>query len=301
MASIHILPDELVERILAYWLCLSPEAFARQRLGRIVEGDTSLYQSADFRQPSLLLVCKRWLVIGTPLLYESVTILSPHHVARLAQTVSETPAIAKAIKRLALYGAGPGIGASSFYGRGLGAFLKYVCDIRTLRLDFNFGSRESVSGLCKWLPVLSPSVLILSGLPRNKVGREVYSALLKSIPKWTRLVCLAFSILFDRPYAKIDHSQERIHCLMFSLSSELEDAIGRANNLRELRLNYAAAHILLQRPAGRQLIAGPSFQRLVCVPIRSWGESLDSSMLKRNFPYAERRIYSSEGEMICLW
>lgn len=87
---------------------------------------------------------------------------------------------------------------------------------------------------------------------------------------------------------------------MFSLSSEFEDALGQASNLRELRLNYAAANILLQRPAGRQLIASPCFQRLLCVPIRSWGEYLDSHVLKTCFPYAERCIYSSEGEMSCL-
>lgn len=192
--TIHNLPDELVEGILIHWLRLSPEAFAAQRLGHVVEDDASLYRITYPQQPSLLLVCKRWLNIGSPLLYESVTIRSSGHAATLAQTVSKTPTVARAIKWLAIHGAGPGTPASPSYGRGFGAFLKHIPDIRTLKLDLDFGPREVVSGLCEWLPNLSPSLLILSG-PRNKVGREVYSVLVKSIPKWPRLVRLLLLIL----------------------------------------------------------------------------------------------------------
>ncbi|KAI0768885.1 hypothetical protein BC629DRAFT_1269052, partial [Irpex lacteus] len=74
----------------------------------------------------LLLVCKQWHRIGTPLLYETVKIADESQMQLLADTLQTNPALGPLIRHLRLDGG---------YGRPLHAIVKAALNIRVLSLE----------------------------------------------------------------------------------------------------------------------------------------------------------------------
>ncbi|KAI0768901.1 hypothetical protein BC629DRAFT_1270416, partial [Irpex lacteus] len=114
------LPEEILREILKPLFHVSPEHFREQP-------SSFLRTRPSFpRSPSVLLVCKRWLRVATPLFYECLQIKSDKAVEGLAETLLATPALGQYIRRLRLEGG---------YGRKLLTVVKHAPNIRVLSIQ----------------------------------------------------------------------------------------------------------------------------------------------------------------------
>lgn len=184
------LPEELLRNILSYNLIIDPDTFLafprtgypRWQAGQKDTGSRK-HQAPAFH---VLSVSKRWLRVGTPLLYECVTVATLEHTRRLADFLQKHPEVGKAIRHLRLEGG---------MGRELFQVARWVVGLQTLYVSLHVRASESVAGLAKALPVLKPRVLRLHGtgynLPnvrQNNAYHEIYAALAMNIRFWPSLV-----------------------------------------------------------------------------------------------------------------
>lgn len=97
--SSKALPEELLHEILAYHLEVS-------WTDRLFAYDPFEKPQRTPRKPSsrnphhVLRVCKRWLRVGTPLLYRALYMASPNHVDRIAEVFALSPMLAKKVDRV---------------------------------------------------------------------------------------------------------------------------------------------------------------------------------------------------------
>jgi hypothetical protein len=168
------LADELLQMILAPSLTIPHAQFIDS--SPVVFGENDVVSSA-----SALLVCKRWLRIATPLLYEAVVIRSTGQSHALADALRENPAFAGHVKKIRLEGA---------YAS-LGEVLTRCTKLTTLVILLRIYSDANVTGLCRALPMIDPKDVILRDewqMDNAKI-RKALIALCDVIPKWKNLVC----------------------------------------------------------------------------------------------------------------
>ena len=99
------LADELTNQILSDILVVRDERFSDT-------GATSPFSDARFSTADLLLVCKRWMRVGTPALYETVIIRSTAQARAFAAALKHNATLGALVKKLRLegsYGTYPGI------------------------------------------------------------------------------------------------------------------------------------------------------------------------------------------------
>lgn len=127
-----------------------------------------------------LLVCKRWLRVGTPHLYTSVIISSKEQADSLAHTLSHYADIGKFVKNLRIDGS---------YGR-LGKILSSCPKLVLFALHLEIFSKDSVEGLCSGLMNINPKELVLlqETCWKNQKVKKVLAALSVAFPKWSNLV-----------------------------------------------------------------------------------------------------------------
>ncbi|KAI0733863.1 hypothetical protein BC629DRAFT_544242 [Irpex lacteus] len=168
-------PEETIHSILRLTLCVN-----------VVDTCTD----SDFRlRPPihLLLVCKQWHRIGTPLLYETVKIADESQMQLLADTLQTNPALGPLIRHLRLDGG---------YGRPLHAIVKAAPNIRVLSLELQVLSKTSVTGLLRSLPQFNPTELYLHSMIRgrrdNNKSRALTTSVLEAMKRWDSLRLLSF-------------------------------------------------------------------------------------------------------------
>jgi hypothetical protein len=171
----HKLSDEVLDMILAPALAV---------LVHVVEEEASWIDASPSRSlPHTscysLLVCKRWLRVGTPHFYTSVIISSKEQASSLAQTLSKYPEFGKFIKNLRIDGS---------YAK-LGKILTSCSNLRLLVLHLEISSRDAVDGLCSGLTTINPKELMIydSGFQIKKISK-VLTSLSTAIRKWFNLV-----------------------------------------------------------------------------------------------------------------
>ncbi|KAJ7715933.1 hypothetical protein B0H14DRAFT_3013585 [Mycena olivaceomarginata] len=162
--SDNSLPDEIISEILSPALKVSDDVFS----------DTSDSTSA------YLLVCKSWLRVATPLLYNTVVLRSKAQAKALSVALSGNEQLGQFIKKLRVEGG---------YGQPIHTILKCSPNISDLFLSLAIYSSDNTSGLCKGLSLINPTRLSCA----TREG-ELLDALSKSIPKWDRLCS------FDCPF-----------------------------------------------------------------------------------------------------
>ncbi|KAF7292031.1 F-box domain-containing protein [Mycena indigotica] len=173
------LPDEIISEILAPALDVDDDLFT-QSLGT---GRHSPFVRFSESPSAYLVVCKAWLRVATPLLYNVVIIRSKGQAQALAAVLSNNPLLGSFIRKLRVEG---GYGASMY------KVLTNAPNITDLFLAFNMYSADKTDGLCRGLERVNPRRVILdTGEYRsNNATLELGDALVAAIPKWDRFVCL---------------------------------------------------------------------------------------------------------------
>jgi hypothetical protein len=167
------LADELLQMILSPSLNIEEGRFSSQ--SSTTFGSNDLVSSS-----SVLLVCKKWLRVATPLLYEVIVLRSTPQAQALAHSFKQNPGFALHVKRVRLEGA---------YGC-LWDIFKHCSNLHTILFTLDIYSSSIVTGLCRSLPVINPTRVIL----RDSCGtvnanvKKVLNTLCESIPQWTHLV-----------------------------------------------------------------------------------------------------------------
>ncbi|KAJ7356583.1 hypothetical protein DFH08DRAFT_953921 [Mycena albidolilacea] len=139
---------------------------------------------------AFLLVCKDWLRVATPLLYNVVIIRSKAQAQALEAALKSNKDLGAFIKKLRVEGG---------YGLPMKTILKASPNITDLFLSLAIWSSDGVSGLCQSLHLIDPVRLILydSDLePRdNKQNLQLVGKVVACIQFWKRLKTI------DIPYS----------------------------------------------------------------------------------------------------
>ncbi|KAJ7144548.1 hypothetical protein C8R44DRAFT_725474 [Mycena epipterygia] len=176
------LPDEILSEILTPALCVPDDLFS----------DTSTAQSPFVTRTestsAILLVCKDWLRVSTPLLYHVVVLRSTPQAQALAVALKKNPDLGRFIKQLRVEG---GFGLSMHH------ILKSAPHITDIFLSLHLHSSESSAGLVLGLPLINPKRIIFwddeDNLLRNKNVANLLSALETCAKKWSNLATIVFT------------------------------------------------------------------------------------------------------------
>ncbi|KAI0700094.1 hypothetical protein BC835DRAFT_480454 [Cytidiella melzeri] len=117
--------------------------------------DRSLYKPRLHRPSHLLLVCKQWLRIATPFLYETVEVSSEKEMEKLGAVLRSHSALGRMIRHLRLNGG---------YGQHLYPLAKLAPKVRVLGVYVSVQSKESNARLVRALACWKPTELYLHGL-----------------------------------------------------------------------------------------------------------------------------------------
>jgi hypothetical protein len=130
---------------------------------------------------SALLVCKQWLRVATPLLYETVVIRSTGQSDALVDALQSNPEFARYIKNVRLEGSYAGA-----YDN-----LKRCKNLSTLVLLLNVYSDSRITSLSRALPLIDPTHVFLydSSAIDNAKLRQLFTTLCNVIPTWKNLGC----------------------------------------------------------------------------------------------------------------
>ncbi|KAJ7896791.1 hypothetical protein B0H14DRAFT_2495284 [Mycena olivaceomarginata] len=197
--SDHSLPDEIISEILSPALKVSDEVFSDT-------SEVSPFAKYTESTSAYLLVCKSWLRVSTPLLYNIVILRSKAQAKALSLALAGNKEPGQFIKKLRVEGG---------YGTPMLTILQSSPNISDLFISLEIYSSDNTSGLCKGLSLLNPNRLILWDLsrkpPENKMVSQLLDALAKSISRWDRLT------VFDCPFVRTtDRAQKVISPLIKS-------------------------------------------------------------------------------------
>ncbi|KAK7026217.1 F-box domain-containing protein [Favolaschia claudopus] len=212
MQSDHSLPDELISEILTRALKVSEETFCNT-------DPVSPFANFSESTSAYLLVCKSWLHVATPLLYNVVVVRSKAQAKALSIALSGNKQLGLFIRKLRVEGG---------FGSPMHVVLKCSPNISDLFLSFDIFSSDNTSGLCKGLPLINPTRLILWASSRksleNKMLLQLLQSLSDAIAKWDNLR------IFDCPFEFASH---------WRLAHKLVPPIVKAKRLDTLAIQSA--------------------------------------------------------------
>lgn len=180
------IPEEILRETLKYCLFITPiHAFlldpAWQRYNHFAEYDGPL----EMPPSDALLVCKRWLRIGTPLWYNTIILHSTRQVRGLSQALRANPGLGNAIRNVRLQGG---------YGKDLATVMQHASRMYSVALNIDITSKDSNAGILRVLPGMNPTRFYLHGsaTPRlaNQNRSALHDAVIKSVTRWKSLVSL---------------------------------------------------------------------------------------------------------------
>ncbi|KAJ6577829.1 hypothetical protein B0H19DRAFT_932780 [Mycena capillaripes] len=170
------LPDEVISEILSPALDVPDEFFSN------TDSKASPFATYTESSSAILLVCKAWLRVATPLLYRVVVLRSKAQAKALSQGLSKNVDLGRWIKKLRVEGA---------YGVPMRAILRSSPNITDLFLSLEIYAGDNTSGLCEGLPWINPNRVILKDSYKslsNKMAENLLAALMECFSKWDRLV-----------------------------------------------------------------------------------------------------------------
>ncbi|KAJ7223495.1 hypothetical protein GGX14DRAFT_427694 [Mycena pura] len=172
------LPDEIISEILSPALKVADDAFSDT-------SEVSPFAHYSESTSAYLLVCKSWLRVATPLLYNVVVLRSKAQAKALERALSGNKHLGQFIKKLRVEGG---------YGQPMHTILKCASNVSDLCLTLHIFSPDSTEGLCKGLCFINPICLILRDVPykwlKNTMVTKLVGAIAAAIPKWDRLCVL---------------------------------------------------------------------------------------------------------------
>ncbi len=175
------LPDEILKEILSPALQIPDQSFAS-----IDVDGPSPFAKYERSTSAYLLVCKDWLRVATPLLYNVVVLRSKAQIQALAWALNSTPGLGVFIKKLRI---------ESGYNYALSRVFQAAKNLTDLCLSFEIYSQDNASGICRGLALVQPRRVILydpvkRAGPWNQNFFSLTDTLNRVIPTWIHLVCL---------------------------------------------------------------------------------------------------------------
>ncbi|KAJ7875669.1 hypothetical protein B0H13DRAFT_1893997 [Mycena leptocephala] len=182
--SDNLLPDEIISEILSPALKVSDEVFSNTSY-------VSPFANYSESTSAYLLVCKSWLRVATPLLYNVVILRSKAQAKALSVALSKNKQLGQFIKKLRVEGG---------YGPSMLLILQCSPNISDLFISFEIYASDNTGGLCKGLPLLNPTRFILRDIQSKRLENKMVSQLIDTVAelmsKWDRLR------VFDCPYTE---------------------------------------------------------------------------------------------------
>ncbi|KAJ7139123.1 hypothetical protein C8R44DRAFT_301415 [Mycena epipterygia] len=212
-----MLPDEIISEILSPALKVSDELFS----------DTSEVSPFADYSPSTsayLLVCKDWLRVATPLLYNVVVLRSKGQANTLEKVLRSNPDFGCFIKKLRVEGG---------YGLAMHTILQSAPNITDVSLSLSIWSSDGTQGLCEGLPLINPRrVLVVDPpirkLPKNQHLTALTTALFRCIRTWDNLEIFGF------PYAHFSWRYPRNFTMWTDRRNNLAQALTQSQTLHTI-------------------------------------------------------------------
>ncbi|KAJ7503392.1 hypothetical protein B0H11DRAFT_2274054 [Mycena galericulata] len=267
-----MLPDEIISEILSPALKVSDELFSDT-------SDVSPFAKYTLSTSAYLLVCKDWLRVATPLLYNVVVLRSKSQANALEKVLLQNQEFGRFIKKLRVEGG---------FGIALHTILKSAPNITDVCLSLAIWSSDSTSGLCKGLPLVNPQrVILLDPYTRKPLKNQQLTALtqtvLSCIRTWDNMKIFGFPYGSDTMYNTI--WTQRAHNLVQALSQShvqtvlLSSTFGRIpgfidglckiGSLQTLQFHSVEYHIKLRfdsdpqiKTLARYSTSGPTRQQI---------------------------------------
>ncbi|KAH6911750.1 hypothetical protein BKA70DRAFT_1099048 [Coprinopsis sp. MPI-PUGE-AT-0042] len=173
------LPDEIVKEILSPVLEVPDKAFANTSL------TTNPFAGYELTSSTVLEVCKAWLRVATPLLYETVILRSKAQAQALALALRGNPDLGPFVKKVRIEGG---------YGSHIVEIFKWCPALNDLWISAALWSNESIAGYAKAFRSINPQRLIVVDdlhEKNSKIRKAMYEGLGEAVlAVWLRLVCL---------------------------------------------------------------------------------------------------------------
>ncbi|KAJ7353371.1 hypothetical protein DFH08DRAFT_987682 [Mycena albidolilacea] len=167
------LPDEIVSEILSPALRVSDAAFSAF--------GPSPFMTFSESSSAFLLVCKSWLRVATPLLYNVAILRSKAQAQALAATLNANPALGPFIKKLRVEGG---------YAISMHKILQASKNITDIFLSMRIPPSDNACGLCRGLPLINPVRLILDWTTLGRLALKLFDTLEQCIPAWKKMTVL---------------------------------------------------------------------------------------------------------------
>ncbi|KAJ6538353.1 hypothetical protein DFH09DRAFT_1042324 [Mycena vulgaris] len=211
-----ILPDEILSEILSPALKVSDDVFS----------DISQVSPFADYSPSTsayLVVCKDWLRVATPLLYNVVVLRSKAQANALEKVLRSNPQFGRFIKKLRVEGG---------YGMTMHAILKSAPNTTDIVLSLSIWSSDNTQGLCQGLPLIDPNRVIvmapvLDKPLKNKHLAALMAALFSCIRTWEKLRIFGF------PYSDKD-----LHPISTERAFKLAEALAQSQTIHTVLLPF---------------------------------------------------------------
>ncbi|EKM49730.1 uncharacterized protein PHACADRAFT_33292 [Phanerochaete carnosa HHB-10118-sp] len=259
------LPEEIIREILSHNIQISHVDFCHfyyDDWGHPMSPPTS-------RCSSLLLVSKRWLRIGTPLLYECVRLSEPDHTTAVSSLLRTHPHVGLAVRCLRLEGG---------LGKDLVHIAKLSPKLHSIYLSLIIKSTDSITGLKEAFPLFRPANLYIQGesyvwIRNLKVvgARTLLCTHIKDV--WTSLRSLTLS----------DRSED-------IMDQELADALAESS-IEEFGCVAFEAERWVIEGLMRRILENSRLQRVVCRGM-AYESSMRVSLQKRGFSDAIIRTFT---------
>ncbi|KAJ7136666.1 hypothetical protein C8R44DRAFT_767613 [Mycena epipterygia] len=255
-------PDEIISEILSPALKVPDENFAYSG------SEASPFATYTESSSAYLVVCKAWLRVGTPLLYNVVILRSKAQAKALCETLSDNEELGKFIKKLRVEGG---------YGAPMRTILQSSPNISDLFLSLEIRASDGTAGLCNGLPSINPTRLILrdageshSRYLQNKMLKNLLDALASCCSKWDRLCILDCPYLLRRISNVIDALKKSttLHTVIIPLAT-CSDASQIISILKETPLRVIQirkpleAHSYTQQEFLKELKERPDLRAMI--------------------------------------
>ncbi|KAF7360686.1 F-box domain-containing protein [Mycena venus] len=176
------LPDEIVSEILAPVLRVPDHKFSDTSTG------TSPFATYQESTSAILLVCRAWLRVSTPLLYHVVILRSKAQAKALDTTLKTNPDLGRFIKKLRVEGG---------FGSHMRGILQNAPHITDIFLSFHIHASDSPSGLVLGLPLINPQRVIIWDRDEHPLKNKHVGELMRAVEssankKWSNMTVVVF-------------------------------------------------------------------------------------------------------------
>ncbi|TDL29938.1 hypothetical protein BD410DRAFT_47053 [Rickenella mellea] len=248
----HRLPDETLKEILTPALTISEDEFS------FADAENNPFGKKYKSSGVVLLVCKRWMRVATPLLYETVIIRSKAQAQAIVDALTANPHFGAYVRKLRIEG---GYGMSPF------TVISKSPNITNLFITLDVYSTDNATGICKALPLVNPRRFIFTKHTRanNPKSQKLLDEITRCIKyRWLSLETLEFHS--DRMFSVEEHLEDALrasssvrHLVFTHCSEEFLEKLAAFSNLQSIRITFSLDALFMRDVVD----SSPALTRLV--------------------------------------